>query len=135
MCVCAHARVHVLLVAQFCPTLCNPMDCSPACSSIHGIFQARTLPGVGCHFLLQGILPTQGSNPYLLRWQENSLLTVPPGKIDLGNDNSSCLLPPPFFFPVVLLNFTIRIVNCLQCFLEILSIINPNQSWVEDQVP
>ena len=29
--------------------------------------------GVGCHFLLQGIFPTQGSNPRLLRWQADSL--------------------------------------------------------------
>ena len=28
-------------VAQSCPTLCNPMDCSSPGSSIHGIFQAR----------------------------------------------------------------------------------------------
>ena len=30
-------------VAQSCPTLHNPMDCSPPGSSIHGIFQARVL--------------------------------------------------------------------------------------------
>ena len=30
-------------VAQLCPTLRNPMDCSPPGSSIHGIFQARVL--------------------------------------------------------------------------------------------
>ena len=30
-------------VAQLCPTLRNPMDCSPPGSSIHGIFQARIL--------------------------------------------------------------------------------------------
>ena len=30
-------------VAQLYPTLCNPMDCSPPGSSIHGIFQARVL--------------------------------------------------------------------------------------------
>ena len=30
-------------VAQLCLTLCNPMDCSPPGSSIHGIFQARVL--------------------------------------------------------------------------------------------
>ena len=30
-------------VAQLCPTLCNPMDCSPPGSSIHGILQARVL--------------------------------------------------------------------------------------------
>ena len=28
--------------------------------------------GVGCHFLLQGIFPIQGSNPSLLHWQEDS---------------------------------------------------------------
>ena len=30
-------------VAQLCPTLSNPMDCSLAGSSVHGIFQARVL--------------------------------------------------------------------------------------------
>ena len=30
-------------VAQSCPTLCNPTDCSLPCSSVHGIFQARVL--------------------------------------------------------------------------------------------
>ena len=29
--------------AHSCPTLCDPMDCSPPGSSIHGIFQARAL--------------------------------------------------------------------------------------------
>ena len=44
--------------AQSCLTLCNPRDCSPAGSSVHGIFQARNT-GVGYHFLLRGIFPTQ----------------------------------------------------------------------------
>ena len=30
-------------VAQSCPTLLDPMDCSPPASSAHGIFQARVL--------------------------------------------------------------------------------------------
>ena len=30
-------------VAQSCPTLSNPMDCSPPGSSVHGIFQATVL--------------------------------------------------------------------------------------------
>ena len=30
-------------VARSCPTLCDPMDCSPPGSSAHGIFQARAL--------------------------------------------------------------------------------------------
>ena len=32
-----------VLVAQSCPTLCDPMDCSPPDSSVHGILQARIL--------------------------------------------------------------------------------------------
>ena len=30
-------------VTQSCPTLSDPMDCSPPGSSVHGIFQARVL--------------------------------------------------------------------------------------------
>ena len=33
-------------VAQSCPTLNDPMDCSPPGSSVHGIFQARALEWV-----------------------------------------------------------------------------------------
>ena len=32
-----------VLVAQFCPTLWDPMDCGPPASSVHGILQARIL--------------------------------------------------------------------------------------------
>ena len=50
-------------------TLCNPVDCSPPDSSVHGDSPGKNT-GVGCHALLQGIFPTQGSNPGLLhcRW-------------------------------------------------------------------
>ena len=50
-------------VAQSCPTLCDPIDCSLPGSSVQDFPGNRT--GVGCHFLLQGIFPTQGSNPAL----------------------------------------------------------------------
>ena len=33
----------VVIVVQSCPTLCDPMDYSPAGSSVHGILQARIL--------------------------------------------------------------------------------------------
>ena len=33
-------------VAQSCPTLCDPLDCSPPGSSVHGILQARILEWV-----------------------------------------------------------------------------------------
>ena len=35
-----------MLVAQLCPTLCDPKDCSPPSFSVHGILQARTLEWV-----------------------------------------------------------------------------------------
>ena len=34
------------LVAKSCPTLCDPMDCSPPACSVHGIFLARILEWV-----------------------------------------------------------------------------------------
>ena len=37
-------------VAQLCLSLCNPVDCSPPCSSVHGIFQARVLEWVAISF-------------------------------------------------------------------------------------
>ena len=39
-----------VLVTQLCLTLCNPMDCSPPGSSVHGIFQARILEWVAISF-------------------------------------------------------------------------------------
>ena len=45
-------------------TLCYPMDCSPAGSSVHGDSPGHRT-GVDCHAFLQGIFPTQGSNPGL----------------------------------------------------------------------
>ena len=49
MCVCV-----CVLRTQSCPTLCNPMDCSPPAP----LSMARILD----HFLLQGIFLTQGLN-------------------------------------------------------------------------
>ena len=48
-------------VAQSCPTLCNPMDCSSPGSSVHGIFQARILHGLP--FSAPGDLPNPGIKP------------------------------------------------------------------------
>ena len=61
-------------VAQSCPTLCDPVDCSPVGSSVHGGSPGKDT-GVSCHALLQGIFPTQESNPNLLgllHWQAGS---------------------------------------------------------------
>ena len=39
-----------VLVTQSCPTLCDPLDCSPPGSSVHGILQARILEWVTIFF-------------------------------------------------------------------------------------
>ena len=48
-----------VLVTQLCLILCDPRLLCP------WEFSGKNI-GVGCHFLLQGILPTQGSNLCLL---------------------------------------------------------------------
>ena len=56
-------------VVQLFPTLCDPMDCSPPGSSVHGDSPGQNT-GVGSHALLQQIFPTQGSNPGLLNCRQ-----------------------------------------------------------------
>ena len=64
------------------------MDSSPPSSSVHGILQARILECVSRHSLLQGIFPTQGSNPGLLHCRQILY--------QLRHQGSP--LPIPFFF-------------------------------------
>ena len=47
-----HSAWYILkmLVSQSCPTLCDPMDCSPPGSSVLGILQARILEWVAIPF-------------------------------------------------------------------------------------
>ena len=55
---------------QSCPTLCNPVDCSPPGSSVNGILQARML-----------LCPPPGDGTCsLLHWHVGSLPLAPPGK-------------------------------------------------------
>ena len=56
-------------VTQTSSTLCNPMDCSPPGSSVHGILQAR-IPESGAIPFLQGIFQIQGSNLSLLHCRQ-----------------------------------------------------------------
>ena len=76
------------LVAQSCPILCNPTDCSPPGSSVHGILQARILEWVTIPF-------SRGSS--WLRDQtwvsciaDRFFTTVPPGKPRSWVDKSKC---------------------------------------------
>ena len=77
--VCMRAKL-----LQSCPTLCNLMDCSLPGFYVHGDSPGKNT-GVGCHFLLQRIFPTQGrdrtSVSYIyLHWQAGSLPLMSPGK-------------------------------------------------------
>ena len=60
-------------VAQSCPTLCDPADCSPPGSSVHGILQARILEWVAISF-------SRGSSQPRSRTQADALTSEPPGK-------------------------------------------------------
>ena len=72
-------EIDVPKLFQSCLTLCNPVDCSPPGSFVHGIVQAR---------ILEWIAISRGSSPprdrtyvsCLLHWQVGSLPLVPPGK-------------------------------------------------------
>ena len=86
VCVCTWAH----LVSQLCPTLFDPMDYSLPGSSIHGNSPGKNT-GVGCHLLLQGIFPTQGSNPGLPHCRQMLYRLSPPG-------NSTFLKKFIFFF-------------------------------------
>ena len=66
------------LVAQSCPTLCDPMNCSPPSFSVYGILQARILEWVT--YPSPGDLPNPGIKPRSLTLQADSLPIEPPGK-------------------------------------------------------
>ena len=55
------------LFTKSCLTLCHPVE--PARLLCPWNFPDKNT-GVGCHLLLQGIVPTQGSNPHLLLWRQ-----------------------------------------------------------------
>ena len=57
-------RTGKVLLPLLCPSLGDPMGCSPPASSVPGILQSETLAWIAISFS-QGIFPTQGSNPGL----------------------------------------------------------------------
>ena len=80
-CVCVHAKS-----LQSCLTLCDHMDCSLPSSSCLWDFLGKNT-GVGCHALLQGIFPTQGSTLRLLwfLYCRRVFTAEPPGKPNMGS--------------------------------------------------
>ena len=67
------------LVTYLYSTLCDPMDCSLPGSFVHRDYPGK-YTGMGCHALLQGIFPTQGSNPGLLHYRRILHCLIQQGK-------------------------------------------------------
>ena len=65
--------------AHLCPTLCDPMDCSPSGSSVHGIFQERILEWVDISFSMVSSRP---------RDQIHSLLSSQVDSLPLSHQGS-----------------------------------------------
>ena len=80
---CLYVCVQLLSPIRF----CNPMPCSLPGSSVHEISQAKNT-GMGCYFLLQGIILIQGSNPCPL-----CLLTPAGGSLPLHHLGSPSYIP------------------------------------------
>ena len=80
LCVLSCHWVCICFLTQSCPTLCGHMYIAQQVFCPWNFPRRKT--GVGCHFLLQGIFLTQGSNPHplcLLHWQVGLLPLAPPG--------------------------------------------------------
>ena len=74
MCVYMHVSIHTyvcVLITQSCLTLCDPLNCSPPGSSVHGILQARILEWVAISFSRD--LPDPGIEPKSPALQAESL--------------------------------------------------------------
>ena len=118
-------------VAQLCSTLCDPMDCSLPGSSVHWDFPGKGT-GMRCHFLLQGIFPTQGSNLGLPRCRQTlyhlshqgsassleSSLFISPGSRDQvsGCGSSVPSLEQCSSMHFMCPSFTLRLLHCVSYF-------------------
>ena len=78
----------LVLVAQLCPTLCDPVNGSPPGASVCGILQARILEWIAMPFF-RG-LPDAGIKPRSLALQANSLPSEPCPRYYLLQDNRYC---------------------------------------------
>ena len=74
-----NSGVGACLVVKSYPTLCDPMNYSLSCSSVHGILQARILEWVAMPSSRGSSWP-RNLHLFLLHWQVSSLPPEPPGK-------------------------------------------------------
>ena len=96
-------------------TLCDPVDCGPPCSSVHGIFQARLLKWIAIHF-------TRGSSQPRDRIQVSSIAVrlfsiQATGKLSSWLGLSSMKVDNSVFFPLQVIwpnnpgDISLRILN------------------------
>ena len=97
-------------VAQLCPTLSDPMDCSLPGSSIHGIFQGRVLEWVAIAF---SVLDPTG--PQRMSWRVPGVATISLWGTLLAMGNLELANAPivPVIMILILLMIAPCIINCL----------------------
>ena len=89
---------YVCSVTQSCPTLCDPMDCSPPSSFVHGHFSRQEhWNGLPCP--PPGDLPNPGIEPMSPTLQVDSLPAEPPGKPIFTCSTYTLMLLPQFISP------------------------------------
>ena len=89
MSVRSYRLICVCPVAQSCPTVCDPMDCSPPGSSVHGIFQARILEWVAIFFSRGSSWPR---DPTCFSWIAGRFFTSEPRALIVMFKSSLSLL-------------------------------------------
>ena len=90
----------MLLLVESCPTLCDPTDCSPPGSSVHGISQARVIEWVAISFSRGSSQPRDGTciscidRRILYYWStsEAPFVNYTMGKTQAGNNISGSIL-------------------------------------------
>ena len=87
-------------VAQSCPTLCDPMDCSLSGSSIHGIFQARILEWLAISFSRRSSRPRDRTQVFRIVGRRFTIWATrevfpPMCRYCLSDDHSECRQQEP----------------------------------------
>ena len=111
---------HVCSVAQLCPTLCNPRDCSPPDSSVYGVFQAQILEQFAIFHSRDlpnpGIEPTSLASPALA---SRFFTTEPPEKSHVNTQSLN-----QFNWPT-LGGIMLQECETLSCFSGLIVMIQP----------
>ena len=85
-------------ITQLCPTLCNPMDCSPPGASVHGILQARKIE----YYISLKVIVANFTNK-THRFRKSQVFQ------DRSNKNNMRLVLESFQIPFLSFNLTLRV--------------------------